>query len=1046
MSIDKRQKLKQAILTKRVTDKESLKQFILEEKKKDELIAEVLEVIPKTQKGEDGHTPTDKELLTLIKPLIEKIKPNDGKPGADGKTPTDAQIKRLVASVMPDEDTIADKVAEKVVIPTLNEVEKNIPMLGEEIRDSLELLLGDDRLDKSAIRGLKEIEELAKKKGDTNYYGGSGIKEVVAGTGISVDNTNLGYPVISAPGSTTDEKVKLSALDPTAGYLNDKLSAGAGISYTNGVIENTDKGSDVDLSGLLPDSHLTDFTHADIAHANRSALDDVAGENTGDQVGDGVTITGAGTLADPFVSAGGGGGTPGGDDGDLQYNNAGAFGGFGKYDATNKRIGVNQETPLGTGHFGADTYTVGDASDLTATYTQLFSGGLNFGVAWTYNLYGKRTEKTIPFYSVNPATLTTPNYSITPVVNGSADYTAVGYAGDSTTWYFTVYPLYDSNTNLGTGYDYPVQGDGTGYGYRIHHAITAPNWGTPSGYIFVRNNDDAYWIQNSLIFDDENNSWYGGAIVQLATYAQITGLQIDLSWTGATDADDYRILNVTNAQWTDKGDTTEAITDDDTWTAGTPAVIPKYYTDTALIADGQAILKEELTHQGTLAGFFNTAPIYKPTGDVATALGALGLVGTPTYDPTNIAGTAYRIPFFDSTGVMTTDADLIYRDDAAGFGFDRAGINPSNIQPNSFNIASQMNFIQHASINSSGDKHNVYTTNRSHIDSNASGSVNITGFEGGYDGKILFVTNREMGTLQFTQNSSSSSAGNRILLGDYSSTFTITGLGPRTYMFIYDAKHTLNGVTGFWKLVGGDRETILGSTNYWNGVQSFRNCTFNSGIVTSIKDKTTAYTTTIDDFIIGVTSGTFAITLMASNNGTVHYITNKGTGVITLNTTSSQTIDGIASGVLKLNPNDSIMVYAKGTGAGWKILNLHRHASTQGLESGTYTPTLYNTTNVAASTARLATYYRVGNTVTVSGQLDIDPTSTLTATLLGISLPIASAFTTAYQLGGTACATAIAGMSAGIEADATNDRASLKYIAVDVTNQTMAYQFTYTIL
>jgi hypothetical protein len=36
-------------------------------------------------------------------------------------------------------------------------------------------------------------------------------------------------------------------------------------------------------------------------------VDAPTGTNTGDQVGDGVTITGAGTAGDPFVSAGGGG-------------------------------------------------------------------------------------------------------------------------------------------------------------------------------------------------------------------------------------------------------------------------------------------------------------------------------------------------------------------------------------------------------------------------------------------------------------------------------------------------------------------------------------------------------------------------------------------------------------------------------------------------------------------------------------------------------------------------------------------------------------------
>jgi len=112
----------------------------------------------------------------------------------------------------------------------------------------------------------------------------------------------------------------------------------------------------------------------------------------------------------------------------------------------------------------------------------------------------------------------------------------------------------------------------------------------------------------------------------------------------------------------------------------------------------------------------------------------------------------------------------------------------------------------------------------------------------------------------------------------------------------------------------------------------------------------------------------------------------------------------------------------------------------------TYTPTLFNTTNVSASTARLCTYFRVWNAVTVAGQVDIDPTTTLTATLLGMSLPIASNFTTAYQLGWTATATNIAVQCAGIEADATNDRASFKFVPADVTNQTYSFSFTYTVV
>lgn len=113
--------------------------------------------------------------------------------------------------------------------------------------------------------------------------------------------------------------------------------------------------------------------------------------------------------------------------------------------------------------------------------------------------------------------------------------------------------------------------------------------------------------------------------------------------------------------------------------------------------------------------------------------------------------------------------------------------------------------------------------------------------------------------------------------------------------------------------------------------------------------------------------------------------------------------------------------------------------------SGTYTPTLTNVANLDASTAFLCTYMRVGNTVTVSGRVDIDPTTTLTSTQLGISLPVASALTTSNQAGGTAQATAIA-QGAAILSDAANDRAQLQYVTIDTTNQSMYFTFTYQIL
>lgn len=117
-----------------------------------------------------------------------------------------------------------------------------------------------------------------------------------------------------------------------------------------------------------------------------------------------------------------------------------------------------------------------------------------------------------------------------------------------------------------------------------------------------------------------------------------------------------------------------------------------------------------------------------------------------------------------------------------------------------------------------------------------------------------------------------------------------------------------------------------------------------------------------------------------------------------------------------------------------------------GLAAGTYTPTLTGVANVAASTAYSCQYMRVGNTVTVSGKLDLDPTLTATATQLGISLPVASNFANANELGGTAFCPTIAGMGAAIYADATNDRAQLELLSSDINNNSVYFQFSYRVI
>lgn len=112
---------------------------------------------------------------------------------------------------------------------------------------------------------------------------------------------------------------------------------------------------------------------------------------------------------------------------------------------------------------------------------------------------------------------------------------------------------------------------------------------------------------------------------------------------------------------------------------------------------------------------------------------------------------------------------------------------------------------------------------------------------------------------------------------------------------------------------------------------------------------------------------------------------------------------------------------------------------------GTYTPTLTDVQNLDSTQTYTAQYMRVGNTVTVSGKLDFNPTTNSAAVLVGISLPISSSFTTdedgAGSGGGTS--SAIETQASFLYADATNDRMELKYRGPTTSNFSTYYTFTY---
>ncbi len=128
------------------------------------------------------------------KELLESIKNIKSTHGKDGKdyilTEKD---KTEIASFI--EVPIVEKIIEKTTEKVIEKVENEIT--GNAIVDLInDLPLEEDqKIDASHIKNLPEFR-------GGKFYGGSGIKEIVAGTNITVDNTNLGYPVINSTGSS----------------------------------------------------------------------------------------------------------------------------------------------------------------------------------------------------------------------------------------------------------------------------------------------------------------------------------------------------------------------------------------------------------------------------------------------------------------------------------------------------------------------------------------------------------------------------------------------------------------------------------------------------------------------------------------------------------------------------------------------------------------------------------------------------------------------------------------------------------------------------
>jgi len=106
-----------------------------------------------------------------------------------------------------------------------------------------------------------------------------------------------------------------------------------------------------------------------------------------------------------------------------------------------------------------------------------------------------------------------------------------------------------------------------------------------------------------------------------------------------------------------------------------------------------------------------------------------------------------------------------------------------------------------------------------------------------------------------------------------------------------------------------------------------------------------------------------------------------------------------------------------------------------------YSPTLTNTTNIAASTPYTTYYIRIGDWIHVWGAVDIDATAATTISEMGMSLPLASNFANVFELAGTASFED--NTTVQIKADTSNDRAMFRFTPQTATNNKYSFHFSY---
>ncbi|HYC29582.1 MAG TPA: hypothetical protein VEB42_12205, partial [Chitinophagaceae bacterium] len=124
----------------------------------------------------------------------------------------------------------------------------------------------------------------------------------------------------------------------------------------------------------------------------------------------------------------------------------------------------------------------------------------------------------------------------------------------------------------------------------------------------------------------------------------------------------------------------------------------------------------------------------------------------------------------------------------------------------------------------------------------------------------------------------------------------------------------------------------------------------------------------------------------------------------------------------------------------WRSLSFNSGSNSS---SGRYTPVVTNIANIDKAAVSACQYMRVGNIITVSGELQVDPRGAGSIEI-ALSLPVAAKLDAPGDAAGTAASST--GVMLRLSADAAGHRVRVTGVAPNGGNAAYSFTFTYRVM